>query len=217
MKKIYLVFGVIVLGLLLVTCSPNKTKKGPRIEEPQTILARGDSLTYGQGVARDQTYPAQLEERLHEEGFDNYSVINAGISGETIEETLDRIGSVLSQNPDIIILTIGGNDMLKRKSFSTAEQNLNTIIQLIQAQDIELVLSGMRAPPLVTGNYGKLFKELYPRLASKYDLAFIPHFLKKIQGKPSLNHPDLLHPNAEGYWVIVEENILPVLIPLIGG
>lgn len=208
--------GIIIVAALLILLSffgdiGTIKEKSNLPSRPLTIFAVGDSLTAGYRVSSDQNYPSLLEQKIYSEDVGDHTVVNQGISGETSAELLARIDTLIAQKPDIIILMIGGNDLLQRLSLNQLESNLEALIQKIQEEDIFLVFSGMKAPPLVTGGYGKEFREIYPRLATKYDLVFIQNFLKGVQAKPSLNQSDLIHPNAEGYQKIVEENIWPVL------
>lgn len=210
LKQAVLVVSAFLVLLFLFTKSDSVENKPEFPETPLTIFAVGDSLTAGYGVSSEQNYPSILEQKIYSENITKHTVVNQGVSGETSAELLERIDSLIAQDPDIILLMIGGNDLLQRKSLGDLESNIEAIIQKTKAAEIFLVFAGMKAPPLITGSYGKEFREIYPRLAKKHDLIFIPDFLKGVQAKPSLNQSDLIHPNAEGYQKIVEENIWPV-------
>ena len=219
MKKLLLLILVIFMSLLFVTCGKTKLPQpiGERVYEPQTILALGDSLTYGQGVGRDDAYPAQLERALHAKGFTNYTIVNSGVSGERTDEVLKRLEKELDVHaPDLVILTIGANDVFQRKGLDSVERNIELIIEQIQGRDITVLLSGMRVATFLGGNYTKEFKEIYPRLAVKYNVRMVDHFLAGVGGKTELNQKDLIHPTKEGYEIIAEDNILPELLPLLG-
>lgn len=220
MKKILFWIVVCICLFGFFACRGPKTPqiKHERVYTPQVILALGDSLTYGLRVDRDKTYPAQLQQVLHEKGYTNYTVINAGISGETTAGTLKRIDSILQQyDPDIVILTIGANDILKNKNIVQSEKNIAQMIECIQAQERILLLSAIKIPTLIAQSRAKPFREMYPRLATKYNVSMVPNFLAGVTARPSLNQDDSMHPNADGYTKIVHENIFPALLPLIGG
>lgn len=181
------------------------------------ILAIGDSLTEGYQLPIDDAYPAQLKKSLQDKGL-NYNVINSGVSGETTTGTRERINWVLSQtDPDIIILTIGANDAMRGIDLDITRSNLTQIVETIQAQNIPIVLGGMEIYENLGADYTNEFKSLYTDIAQEYNLALIPLFLAEVAANPALNLADQIHPNKEGYGIIVERNILPVLEPLLVG
>lgn len=179
----------------------------------RVIVAFGDSLTAGLGVPRQQTYPALLAERLRREGFD-YRVVNAGVSGDTTSGGLRRIEFVLRQQPEIVILEFGANDGLRGQPLELVRGNLATMIERFQTAGVKVVLTGMRLP----ANYGPIytngFAKIYPELARKYEIAFMPFFLDGVALEPNLNQDDGLHPTAAGYAVIVDR-LWPILKPLL--
>lgn len=182
-------------------------------KRPLRIVAFGDSLTAGFGVAPDQAYPSLLERRLRETGY-NYEVINAGVSGDTTAGGLRRVNWVLKSEPFLVILELGANDGLRGLSLSDMEANLRKIIQRFQEAKVPVLLIGMKIPPNYGEEYTKQFEAIYPRLAKEFDFPLMPFFLEGVAIDPRLNQGDGIHPNAEGYRVIVE-NLLPILTPLL--
>jgi acyl-CoA thioesterase-1 len=179
-----------------------------------TIVAVGDSLTAGLGVAEDQAYPAQLARRLAADGHD-YQVINAGVSAETSSGTLARIEWVIaSLAPDIVILETGANDGLRGLDTGLLESNLDALVQRLKENGIEVILAGMLMLPNLGPEYTQAFGETYPHIADKHDIPLIPFFLDGVAGKVELNQPDRLHPTADGYARIVE-TIYPYVIAAI--
>ncbi len=172
-----------------------------------TILALGDSLTEGLGVAEKDNYPSQLQNLLPA----HIKVINAGLSGETSTGLLNRLDWVLKQKPDLTILNIGANDAMRALPIELTTQNIDSIITKIKASGSAVIFAGMQ----IYDNLGKIyvaeFNELYPKLATKHQVPLIPFFLEHVAGKSELNQSDLLHPNANGYAVIVEKNIYPAV------
>jgi acyl-CoA thioesterase I len=167
-----------------------------------TIVAMGDSLTAGLGVDADQAYPAQLARRLAADGH-NYRVINAGVSGETSSGALSRVDWVISSlSPDIVILETGANDGLRGIDPTLLEANLDNLCAIFEAHHIEVILAGMLMLPNLGPDYTKAFARIYPRIAEKHDVRFIPFFLEGVAGKDDLNQSDRLHPTAQGYAVI---------------
>lgn len=185
----------------------------PRIEQSITILALGDSLTEGLGLAEEDAYPAQLEKALKDAGYVNAKVVNSGLSGETSTGLVNRLDWALKTKPDITILTIGANDAMRGIDVATIEQNIRTAIKRLQSEGSVVVLGGMQIYDNLGNGYVKDFSAIYPRLAKEYNLAFIPFFLEGVGGVAELNQSDAIHPTAEGYSRIVNNNILPVLKP----
>ncbi|WP_019673789.1 arylesterase [Psychrobacter lutiphocae] len=183
------------------------------IEQPVTILALGDSLTEGLGLAEEDAYPAQLEKTLQQAGYVNAKVINSGLSGETSTGLVNRLDWVLKTKPDITILTIGANDAMRGIDVATVDSNIRTAIQRLQDEGSVVVLGGMQIYDNLGDEYVKSFSALYPKIVEDTGVAFIPFFLDGVGGVPELNQADAIHPTAEGYTQIVQNNILPVLKP----
>ena len=182
-------------------------------QDERVIVAFGDSLTAGLGVASHEAYPAQLEARLRETGYP-YRVVNAGVSGDTTAGGIRRLDWIIKTKPAIVILELGANDGLRGIPLNEVRANLNQMIQSLQNKGIQVVLVGMKLPP----NYGPLytrgFSNLYSELAREYDIPFIPFFLEGVAARPELNQEDGLHPTVAGYSRVVD-NVLPVLLPLL--
>lgn len=180
---------------------------------PLTILALGDSLTEGLGVANDANYPAQLEARLKELGYQDIKVINSGLSGETSTGLVNRLDWVLQTKPDITILTIGANDAIRGIDVATVEANIRTVVKRLQDNDIQVILGGMQIYDNLGSDYVQSFAAMYPRIAKDMNVTLIPFFLDGVGGDPKLNQADAIHPTKEGYTIIVNDNILPILKP----
>ena len=179
-----------------------------------TIVAVGNSLTAGLGVAEASAYPAQLAQKLSDNGY-RYKVINAGVSGETSSGALARIQWVLaSLNPDIVILETGANDGLRGIDPGLLETNLDRICTLLLAQNVQIVFAGMQILPNLGPEYVKAFSTIYPRIAEKHPVIFMPFFLKDVAGDTRLNQADRIHPTADGYRRIIE-NIYPYVVKAI--
>ncbi len=179
-------------------------------EYSKTILAFGDSITAGYGLDIEDSYPSQLQDVLNEQEYD-YEVINAGLSGDTTAGGLSRIDWSLSEGADIVIVTLGGNDALRGIDPENTRENLDEIFQKVTDSGAELIIGGMLAPENLGSEYTSEFNSIYPELAEKYSAKLIPFFLNGVVLDPDLNLPDGIHPTREGYRIILEENILPVL------
>jgi len=213
LKKLSAVTSLLFLALLWHTTTSTSvftvSRSIPASEEG-VIVAFGDSLTAGFGVAADETYPALLKKKLSKEGH-NYRVVNAGVSGETTAGGLRRVDWVLKRMaPDIIILELGANDGLRGLDLGEMRKNLAAMIERFQEEGIRVVLAGMKIPPNYGKDYSRKFEETYHRLAERYKLALIPFFLEGVAAKPFLNQADGLHPTGKGYGVVVDR-IWPIL------
>ncbi|WP_413772334.1 arylesterase [Psychrobacter sp. Marseille-P5312] len=192
------------------------TSSPSRLNEQQaalTILALGDSLTEGLGVSPEDNYPAQLEAQLKKMGYPNITVVNSGLSGETSTGLVNRLDWVLQTKPDITILTIGANDAMRGIEVATIENNIRTAIKRLQAGGSEVILGGMQIYDNLGSDYVESFAAIYPRIAEDTGVTLIPFFLDGVGGDAALNQADAIHPTKEGYRMIVNENVLPVLTP----
>jgi acyl-CoA thioesterase-1 len=208
-KRYYFFFFTLLMLLVVQGCgedSPSPEAK-PEKKIEGTIVAVGDSLTEGLGVDEEFAYPAVLEKKLQAQGY-RYRVINAGISGETSSGTLSRIKWVLTLKPDIVILVIGANDGLRGIDPALIESNIRRIIQALKAQNVVVVLGGMKIVRNLGQEYISAFSAIYPAVAESEGVIFIPFFLAGVAADPGLNQSDGIHPTAAGYRKVVD-NIYP--------
>jgi acyl-CoA thioesterase I len=166
------------------------------------ILAFGDSLTAGYGLAPDQAFPVQLASRLKSDGYD-VTVINAGVSGDTSADGLARLDWALGDHPDVVLVEFGANDMLRGLDPKRAAANLDAILAKLKAAKLKVLLLGMQAASNWGAEYKKSFDAIYPALAEKYAVPLYPFFLDGVALDPKLNQGDGLHPTAAGVAVIV--------------
>ncbi len=182
-------------------------------EAPIKIMAFGDSLTAGYGLAPQEAFPAQLEALLQTQGR-AVSIENAGVSGETTAGGIARLDWALASNPQIVLLALGANDALRGLSPAEAEKNLASIIETLQKKQIKILLVGMQAPRNLGPSYAAAFDPMYQRLADKYKIALWPFMLEGVAMQPALNQADGLHPNAAGAKIMAERAV-PYLLPLL--
>ena len=178
--------------------------------DPQLVVCLGDSLTEGFQVSPDQSYPALLEARLRELGYD-VRVVNAGISGSTSASGVSRLGWQLRSKPDIVILGLGGNDGLRGLALDSVRENLSRTIALALAKGVAVILAGMKIPPNYGLDYTREFEQIYPALAKRHQVPLVPFLLEGVAAKPELNIGDGIHPNSEGYRLVVD-NVLPFVL-----
>jgi acyl-CoA thioesterase-1 len=177
------------------------------------IVALGDSLTAGLGVAPDEAYPARLEARLRREGY-HYRVVNAGVSGDTTAGGLRRVDWVLREKPEIAIVALGANDGLRGLSVAAMRGNLSAILDRFRGAGARVLLAGMRVPANYGAEYSRDFAAVFTDLARRPGTALMPFLLEDVATDARMNQPDGLHPTAEGYRVIAER-MYPYLRPLL--
>ena len=223
MKKIDglkgLIYIIAILTFFLSGCEKGEEKvagAAPAEKQPattKTIVAVGNSLTEGLGVAEEDAYPARLQRKLNANGY-AYRVVNAGISGETSSGALSRINWILTLKPDMVILETGANDGLRGVDPALTGENIDRIVRILRDRRVTVILAGMQ----MVGNLGKAFTtafaDIYPAVAKRHGLALIPFFLSGVAGDPELNQPDGIHPTAEGYR-IVTETVYPYVVEAI--
>lgn len=183
--------------------------------QKRTILFYGNSLTAGYGVEPAQAFPALVGKKIDSAGL-GYTVVNAGLSGETTAGGKSRIGWVLRKPVDVFVLELGGNDGLRGLPLSATRQNLQAIIDTVRQKSPQatIVLAGMQIPPNMGTAYTREFKQLFGELATKNKLVLIPFLLDRVGGIQSLNQSDGIHPNVKGHR-IVANTVWQVLKPLL--
>ena len=161
------------------------------------IVALGDSLTAGLGVAPGEAYPARLQEKLEMAGYE-LEVVNAGVSGDTSAGGLRRLDWSLDGEIAVLIVALGGNDGLRGLPVEELKSNLGAIITTARDRGVEVLLAGMEAPPNFGQAYTDAFRSTFDQLAKEHDVLFVPFLLEGVAGVPELNQPDQIHPNARG-------------------
>jgi acyl-CoA thioesterase-1 len=184
----------------------------PRAAGPRVVFL-GDSLTAGLGLSVDQAFPARTAKALAERGLP-IEVVNAGVSGDTSAGGLRRLDWILSQKPDILVLALGANDMLRGLPAAECEANLRVIVTKAKAAGVDVLLLGMTANPTLGPDYVARFDAIYPSLAAELGVTLVPFFLDGVAGDRALNQADGLHPTAEGQDRITAL-ILPALEPFV--
>jgi acyl-CoA thioesterase I len=198
---------IISAGIALVTAYPRAA------ERPVNIVAFGDSLTAGYGLAANEAFPAQLQRALDAKGL-AANVVNAGVSGDTAVGGLSRLDWSVPNGTDAVILELGANDALRGFDPAITRKALDTMLRRFQERKISVLLCGMVAPPNMGAEYGRAFNSIYPELAAQNEALLYPFFLAGVAADPKLNQRDGLHPTAAGVAAIVDR-ILPRVEQLI--
>jgi len=183
----------------------------------QRIVILGDSLTAGFGLDDEEAYPAVLEKMLIDANLDQkWTVVNAGVSGDTTADGLHRLDWLLRQPISILIVALGGNDGLRGLNVKVTEANLQAIIDEARAKypNVRVFIAGMLMPPNMGGDYTTAFAAIFPRVAARNHATLLPFLLDGVAGKPDLNQPDGIHPNADGAK-IVAANVWKYLEPML--
>ena len=228
MKTFSLALLLSCAALLLASCSGQSQNKGgatpatleatPRTstapgETLPKIVAFGDSLTAGYGLAQHESYPSLLQQKLDADGY-RYEVVNAGVSGDTSAGGLRRIDWSLEGDVRFLVLELGANDHLRGQPVAESRKNLSEIIKRARARGAKVVLAGMLTLRNAGDQYQREIHDMYKGLAEEHNVALIPFFLESVAGVESLNLDDGVHPNAEG-TKIVADNVYRVLKPML--
>jgi len=224
LNRVFAVFGFFIA----VACSNPSGTDGNRQStevqkdsvstpsETKNILFFGNSLTAGMGLeSQTQAFPSIIQHWIDSLDLP-YRVINAGLSGETSAAGNERIDWLLNEDVAIFVLELGANDGLRGIPTEETQKNLQRIVDKVIAKypDCKLVLTGMMVPPSMGGDYGKAFTAIFPALAQKNNMAYVPFLLEGVAGESTLNQQDGIHPTAEGHKILAE-NVWKVLKPLL--
>lgn len=208
-RFILIIAGAILIGgAVFYFLLKEDTARSERMTaQPVKIVAFGDSLTAGYGVDARENYPYLLESSL----IDSYNVtvINQGVHGDTTADARLRADTILNDQPDIVILGIGGNDALRLLPADKARENIGTIIEILQGaqKPPRILLLQMQAGIHGGFEYKKQFDRIYPELAEKYGVPLVPFIVTKIYLDEAYMLPDRIHMNKEGYAYIVREHL----------
>ncbi|MGP9831564.1 arylesterase [Marinobacter sp. NSM] len=179
-----------------------------------TLLVVGDSLSAAYGVPSETAWVQLLRDRLDEQGL-NWNVVNASISGETTDGGLRRLPDLLQKNqPDVVIIELGGNDGLRGFPPDVIESNLADMIEQVRDIGAIPVLVGMQIPPNYGQRYTRMFADIFPNLSDRYDTPLVPFFLEGIYNADGLMQEDGIHPTEAAQPVLLD-NVWPQLEPLI--
>ena len=190
---------------------PSPRAAGP--VDTRTVAFLGDSLTAGLGLPESQAYPALVQARLRAEGLP-WTVVNAGVSGDTTAGGLARLDWLYRRRIDVLVVALGANDGLRGLPLKETEANLRAILRRGRKEGSRLVLAGMQMPENLGPEYRRGFEGLFPRVAKEEGAQLIPFLLAGVAMDPALNQPDGIHPNAEGarrvaatVWTILEPEL----------
>lgn len=212
--SLYVCAATILQVALLSGCNQSNVparEQAPKIAQPSVvpvavkgperlILAFGDSLYAGYGLKRGESIPDDVEALLRQQGI-NANVINAGVSGDTTAGGRKRLTFTLdnlTRKPDLVMLGLGGNDVLRQIPVAETRANMVAMLDELRKRDIPVVLTGMRAPPNLGPDYAGPFDKIFPELAQEYGAALDPFVLSGVIGDRRLMLPDGIHPNAKG-------------------
>ena len=187
--------------------APDANASAAPAADGKLIVAFGDSLYAGYGVTPQQSFPARLERALNAQGVPA-TVRNAGVSGDTTAAALRRLAFTLEglpRKPDLVMISLGGNDMLRGIDPAETRKNLTAICEELEQRGIPILFTGMIAAPNMGRDYAERFNAIYGDLAKRYDAALYPFFLEGVVTNASLMQADRVHPTAQGIDLIVRK------------
>jgi len=173
-------------------------------DSPYRVLFLGDSITAGYGLSLREAYPQKVQDLLAEKNLSIKS-INGGVSGDTTAGGLRRLQWQLKSNPQMVVIALGANDMLRGIPPETTKKNLEQMIKLLQENKIQVVLLEMQANPTMGRDFVKRFDEIYKKLGKEMNVPVLDFFISDVALKPELNLEDRIHPNGRGQKVIAEK------------
>ena len=203
MKRRVSLVALLVAILLCAAAQPKSEAK----EQEMVIVALGDSLTAGLGLPQSESFPEKLEATLKAQGR-NVTMVNAGVSGDTVSAALARLDWALLPNTSAVIVELGGNDALQGLPPAEIETSLAKIIERVKAKGLPVLIAGMESPRNMGKDYVDQFHAIYRDLAERYGALLYPFFLDGVALDPGLMQEDGIHPNAKGVDRIVQ-GILP--------
>ena len=203
MKRRVSLVALLVAILLCAAAQPKSEAK----EQEMVVVALGDSLTAGLGLPQSESFPEKLEATLKAQGR-NVTMVNAGVSGDTVSAALDRLDWALPPNTSAVIVELGGNDALQGLPPAEIETSLAKIIERVKAKGLPVLIAGMESPRNMGKDYVDQFHAIYRDLAERYGALLYPFFLDGVALDPGLMQEDGIHPNAKGVDRIVQ-GILP--------
>ena len=215
MSKFNFFLVVNALLMLLISAAAHASDRGDGATV--RLLVFGDSLVAGYGLPQGEDFPTRLGLALRARGH-LVETLNGGVSGDTSAGGVSRIDWALADNPDAVLVVLGGNDALRGLPPESMAANLDTILTAIQLRGMKVMLAGMKAPTNMGESYGAdfdaAFSDIVGKAAARGEVLFYPFFLEGVALEPRLNQDDGIHPNEAGVAVIVE-NILPHVEKLI--
>jgi acyl-CoA thioesterase-1 len=222
--KALLKYSLVCLLLAGLSCGDKADKKNMSVpgddpgnsqsargEKDGVMLFFGNSLTAGMGLDPEVAFPARIQAKLDSLGY-SYTVVNAGLSGETTASGRNRLDWVLDQKVSVFILELGANDGLRGIALSETRANLQAMITKVRQEnpDADIILAGMQIPPNMGPEYTAEFRNIFPELAEANHTALIPFLLKDVGGVPELNQEDGIHPTKQGHQIIAD-TIWPII------
>ena len=202
-------FSVVIL-LIVITTATTASESMPSAKK---ILVLGDSLSAGLGVNYNQSWPLLVQQELISAGY-NYTVINAGISGDTTSGGLSRLPKLIGlHQPEILILELGGNDGLRGTPLGAVENNLRKMIELSNKSGIKVLMMGVQLPPNYGVSYTTSFEAMFANLSEEFELVLVKGELADMI-KDGLMQPDGVHPNVEGH-IMIQQAVWKDLIRLL--
>jgi acyl-CoA thioesterase-1 len=205
----------IAVSLAAISFAASASDSGSGATNRPVVVVLGDSLAAGYGLDPSESFPALLQKKIETAGL-KFTVVNAGVSGDTTSGGLRRIDWLLKRRVDVLVLELGGNDGLRGIPVGVTKTNLQAIIDRTKQKfpRAQIVIAGMQMPPNMGADYTAEFAKLFPDLAKANNAALVPFLLEGVGGKPELNLPDMIHPTAEGQK-IVASNVWTVLKPVL--
>jgi len=178
-----------------------------------TIVCFGDSITAGRGAPAGHSYPDYLQKLLDSRGY-HYRVLNMGISGDTTKDAVSRLPNVLAAHPDLVVVELGGNDMLRGLPITATRANLDRVISTLQRAHIKVALAGITLPPNYGADYIHAIQQTYADAAKKFRVPLLPFIYDHVYDVPGAIQADGIHATAKGN-ALVAKNVFALIQPML--
>ena len=210
-----LIAGTLFIGTVQATTEvTTEVTNDVMLPAPLRLMVLGDSLVAGHGLPQGQSFPDVLQAELAKVGH-VVEIFNAGVSGDTTAGGLARLEWSFAENPEALIIVLGGNDLLRGLDPAATSANLSAIIDRARARGVAVLLAGMQAPRNLGDDYASEFDMIYQNLGARPDILYYPFFLEGVALVPEFNQADGMHPNLAGVKEITSR-ILPTARKLLG-
>lgn len=209
MKQYAVWFLCLMMAVVCVGSADARPTK--RYFKTYKIVLYGDGFTSGQGIEPDNAYAVPLRTDLNLKFTqERIEVVNAGVAGDTVASALSRLASILAEKPDVVVVALGATDALRRTDPTLVHSSLSQILSLLTQNNIYVLLVGSSPPADASIEYAVRFSSLFPSLAKRYQVAYMPTMLKEVEGVWYNLQYDKIYPNEEGHQQIAKNLMQPL-------
>lgn len=206
-------YGVLFLCLMVpgMFATPADARPIKKDYKSYKIVLYGDGFTSGYGIEPDDAYAVPLRTELNIEfAQERIEVVNAGVAGDTAASALSRLPSILAEKPQIVVVALGATDALRKTDPSLVQRSLDQMLSTLTQNNIYVLLVGFSPPTDASIEYAARFSSVFPSLAKRYQVAYMPTMMKDVEGVWYNLQYDKIYPNEEGHQQIAKNLLNPL-------